>query len=106
MSGGADDDRISARDGARDRIDCGSGRDTVTADPVQIGIDAQVLPGGKLVKVVFDVWDVAEARLDRAEVAGEVVSQDGDVTLFGRRKDGSVLRMGPFALGTGLAVGA
>ena len=33
-------------------------------------------------------------------------SQDGDVTLFGRRGDGSVLKIGPFALGAGLAVGA
>jgi hypothetical protein len=35
-----------------------------------------------------------------------VISQDGDVTLFGRRSDGSVLKIGPFALGAGLAVGA
>ncbi len=35
-----------------------------------------------------------------------VISQDGDVTLFGRRGDGSVLKIGPFALGAGLAVGA
>ena len=34
-----------------------------------------------------------------------VISHDGDVSLFGRRPDGSVLRIGPFALGAGLAVG-
>jgi len=33
-----------------------------------------------------------------------VVSQDGDVTLFGRQKDGVVRRKGPYALGVGLAV--
>jgi len=35
-----------------------------------------------------------------------VVSQDGDVSLFGRQRDGSVLRVGPFVLGTGLTVGS
>jgi hypothetical protein len=34
-----------------------------------------------------------------------VVSQDGDVSLFRRLPDGAVLRIGPFALGTGLTVG-
>lgn len=33
-----------------------------------------------------------------------VVSQDGDVSLFRRLSDGGVLRIGPFALGTGLTV--
>lgn len=33
-----------------------------------------------------------------------VVSQDGDVTLFGRQDDGAVRRIGPYALGVGLAV--
>ena len=33
-----------------------------------------------------------------------VVSQDGDVSLFGRRDDGTVHRIGPFALGIGLSV--
>jgi hypothetical protein len=33
-----------------------------------------------------------------------VVSQDGDVSLFGRQPDGSVMRIGPFALGVGLGV--
>ena len=33
------------------------------------------------------------------------VSQDGDVSLFRRLPDGGVLRIGPFALGTGLTVG-
>ncbi len=32
ISGGSGNDRISARDGTRDRIDCGLGRDSVTAD--------------------------------------------------------------------------
>ena len=35
-----------------------------------------------------------------------VVSQDGDVSLFRRLPDGTVLRIGPFALGTGLTVGS
>ena len=34
-----------------------------------------------------------------------VVSQDGDVSLFDGNSDGSVLRIGPFVLGTGLTVG-
>jgi hypothetical protein len=34
-----------------------------------------------------------------------VVSQDGDVSLFRRLTDGAVLRIGPFALGTGLTIG-
>jgi hypothetical protein len=34
-----------------------------------------------------------------------VISQDGDVSLFSRRLDDSVLRIGPFAFGAGLAVG-
>ena len=34
-----------------------------------------------------------------------VISQDGDVSLFGRHLDDSVLRIGPFAFGAGLAVG-
>jgi hypothetical protein len=33
-----------------------------------------------------------------------VVSQDGDVSLFGRLPGGSVVRIGPFILGTGLTV--
>jgi hypothetical protein len=33
------------------------------------------------------------------------VSQDGDVSLFDGNPDGSVLRIGPFVLGTGLTVG-
>ncbi len=33
-----------------------------------------------------------------------VVSQDGDVTLVGRRDDGSVHKIGPFALGIGVAM--
>jgi hypothetical protein len=33
-----------------------------------------------------------------------VVSQDGDVTFFGRQPDGVVRRIGPFALGVGLGV--
>lgn len=33
-----------------------------------------------------------------------VVSQDGDVTLFGRQNDGVVRHKGPYALGVGLAV--
>ena len=33
---GAGNDRISARDGRRDRISCGSGRDTVTADRIDV----------------------------------------------------------------------
>ena len=32
ISGGAGNDTITARDGKRDRISCGSGRDKVTAD--------------------------------------------------------------------------
>lgn len=32
FTGGSGSDRISARDGSRDRVDCGSGRDRVTAD--------------------------------------------------------------------------
>jgi hypothetical protein len=32
MSGGSGNDRIKARDGRKDRIDCGSGNDRVTAD--------------------------------------------------------------------------
>jgi Ca2+-binding RTX toxin-like protein len=32
LDGGAGDDVLSARDGARDTIRCGAGRDTVTAD--------------------------------------------------------------------------
>ncbi len=35
-----------------------------------------------------------------------VISQDGDVSLFRRLPDGAVLRVGPFALGTGLTVGS
>jgi len=34
-----------------------------------------------------------------------VISQDGDVSLFGRHLDDSVLRVGPFAFGAGLAIG-
>ncbi len=33
LAGGEGDDRISAVDGAVDRIACGPGRDTVLADP-------------------------------------------------------------------------
>jgi hypothetical protein len=32
ISGGAGGDTINSRDGKRDRISCGSGRDKVTAD--------------------------------------------------------------------------
>jgi hypothetical protein len=34
INGNSGNDRISARDGTRDRIDCGSGRDSVTADRI------------------------------------------------------------------------
>ncbi len=44
-----------------------------------------------------------------AQQAGQalaiVVSQDGDVSLFDGNADGSVLRIGPFVLGTGLTAG-
>jgi len=34
VDAGAGDDRVDVRDGAHDRVLCGSGRDTVRADPV------------------------------------------------------------------------
>jgi len=34
LNGGSGDDTILAQDGSRDRIDCGSGTDTVVADPI------------------------------------------------------------------------
>ena len=33
---GAGRDRIDVRDGERDRVNCGKGRDTVLADPVDV----------------------------------------------------------------------
>src|SRR6267142_4933093 len=48
-------------------------------DVVKVGVDPQVLPGGKLVEMVFVVGDVTEPRLDGGEVTGNVVAQHGDV---------------------------
>jgi Ca2+-binding RTX toxin-like protein len=36
MYGGAGNDTIQAKDGERDTIDCGSGRDTVVVDAVDV----------------------------------------------------------------------
>jgi N-carbamoyl-L-amino-acid hydrolase len=36
VAAGAGADRISSRDGRRDRIDCGRGRDEVTADDIDV----------------------------------------------------------------------
>lgn len=41
ISGGSGNDRIDARDGTRDRIGCGSGRDTVIADRVDVVRDCE-----------------------------------------------------------------
>jgi|GEM_PF-6257269 hypothetical protein len=46
---------------------------------------------------LFCAWQAGQAL-------AIVVSQDGDVTLFGRQDDGAVRRIGPYALGVGLAV--
>jgi Ca2+-binding RTX toxin-like protein len=36
VSGGSGNDTIQARDGERDTIDCGSGKDTVVADKIDV----------------------------------------------------------------------
>lgn len=38
ISGGAGNDRIDARDGDQDSIDCGPGEDTVLVDTVEDGV--------------------------------------------------------------------
>jgi Ca2+-binding RTX toxin-like protein len=38
MQGGPGPDRIDARDGHRDRIDCGNGNDTVRVDGIEDGV--------------------------------------------------------------------
>lgn len=43
-------------------------------------------------------------RQQEGQALAIVISQDGDVFLFGRKPTGDVLRIGPFALGVGLGV--
>jgi len=44
------------------------------------------------------------ANIQTGQALAIVVSQDGDVTLVGRRDDGTVHKIGPFALGIGVAM--
>jgi hypothetical protein len=86
ISGGAGNDRINARDGSRDRVTCGTGRDSVLADRVDsVAADCeqatQLVTTGVSVRQVAFTWDgarVPESNTGEFVVdAGRVLAQSG-----------------------------